>query len=159
MFSKEMRSKLMSRVSGKNTKPEIVVRKILHELGFRYRLHVSKLPGHPDIVLPKHKKIILVNGCFWHGHKDCRRSKRPHTNAIFWNKKIDDNIARDNKTIDELKLLGWDVLVIWQCQLNDIKKIKIVVLEFLGGDPEIGCGFNNELSECDLKDSFHVQTS
>lgn len=86
----------MSRISGGNTKPELVVRKLVHNLGFRYRLHVNNMPGKPDIVLPRHKKIIVVNGRFWHGHPDCTRSKRPATNIEFWNSKIEGNVDRDN---------------------------------------------------------------
>ncbi|MDP3029275.1 MAG: very short patch repair endonuclease [Deltaproteobacteria bacterium] len=106
----------MARISGSNTKPEIVVRKILYGLGFRYRLNVRKLPGTPDIVLSKHNKVVFVHGCFWHGHKGCKRSERPTTNVAFWNRKIDKNIDRDKKSLKELRRLGWKPLVIWECQ-------------------------------------------
>ncbi len=92
-FSREKRSQIMSRVSGKNTKPELIVRSQLHKLGYRFRLHRKDLPGKPDITLPKHKKVIFVHGCFWHGHTDCRRSKRPTSNEKFWNEKLDKNIS------------------------------------------------------------------
>jgi len=119
VFSKEKRSQIMSRVPGKNTKPEIKVRKILYNMGYRYRLHVSNLPGCPDIVMTKHKKIIFVNGCFWHGHQGCTRSKRPMTNSVFWDRKIEGNILRDKIIVSELTEMGWDVLILWQCQLRD----------------------------------------
>jgi len=118
----------MSRISGGNTKPEITVRKIVHGMGFRFRLHVRKLPGHPDIVLPRHRKIIFVNGCFWHGHQDCARSKRPTTNIEFWNAKIAGNIERDKKNLAALAEAGWQTLVIWGCETKKpellIEKLK-----------------------------------
>ena len=116
VFSRKKRSWIMARISGSNTKPEIVVRKILYGLGFRYRLNVRKLPGTPDIVLSKHYKVIFVHGCFWHGHKGCKRSKRPTTNVPFWNRKIDQNIKRDKDSLKELRRLGWKPLVIWECR-------------------------------------------
>lgn len=131
IFSREKRSRIMSGISGKNTKPELIVRKLLHKMGFRYRLHVSSLPGRPDIVLPRHKKIIFVNGCFWHGHSECKRSSRPHTNVDFWNKKIDGNITRDKRVRKELERLGWKILVIWQCQTKDLDNLKQTILDYL----------------------------
>ena len=133
VFSKEKRSQIMSRISGKNTKPEIVVRSLLHRLGYRFRLHREDLPGKPDIVLPKYRKVILVHGCFWHGHKECSRSKRPMTNESFWNEKLDKNIKRDQKNINSLKELGWQVMVIWTCEVKDEKKLKAKLLSFLLG--------------------------
>jgi len=121
----------MSGISGKNTKPEVTVRKVLHKMGFRYRLHVASLPGCPDIVLPKYKKIIFVNGCFWHGHSGCKRSARPRTNADFWNKKIEGNISRDKKIEEELERLGWSVLIIWQCQIKDRDILQKIIFDFL----------------------------
>lgn len=131
VFSREKRSQIMSRVSGKNTKPEIAVRSLLHNLGFRFRLHRTDLPGKPDITLSKHKKIIFVHGCFWHGHADCLRSKRPTTNEEFWRKKLDKNIERDKATVSALKQLGWDVLTVWACEVNDINKLKTKLILFL----------------------------
>ena len=122
----------MSRVSGKNTKPEIAVRSLLHNLGFRFRLHRKDLPGKPDITLPKYKKVIFVHGCFWHGHADCSRSKRPSTNEEFWREKLDENIERDKATVNALKQLGWDVLTVWACEVKDTNKLKIMLLSFLG---------------------------
>ena len=121
----------MSRVSGKDTKPELIVRSLLHNMGYRFRLHRNDLPGKPDITLPKYKKIIFVHGCFWHGHKDCPRSKRPTTNKIFWHEKLDKNIKRDQEIIKNLKGLGWDVLVVWTCEVNDVNQLKNKLLLFL----------------------------
>jgi DNA mismatch endonuclease (patch repair protein) len=124
----------MARISGSNTKPEIVVRKILYGLGFRYRLNVRKLPGTPDIVLSKHRKVIFVHGCFWHGHKNCSRSKRPRTNVAFWNKKIDSNIKRDAASLKALHKSGWKTLVIWSCQTNKPAKLEKRINNFLQHD-------------------------
>jgi len=128
IFSVEERSLIMSRVKNRDTSPEKLVRGFLHKMGFRYRLHVKKLPGNPDIVLPRHKKIIFVHGCFWHGHKDCSRATRPTSNIEFWNKKIDGNMNRDAIIQKTLKSLGWKILIIWQCQTRD-KKILLELLE------------------------------
>lgn len=118
----------MSRISGGNTKPEITVRKIVHGMGFRFRLHVRKLPGNPDIVLPRHRKVIFVHGCFWHGHEGCPRSKRPTTNVHFWDTKIACNIERDKKNLTDLAEAGWQTLVIWGCETKKpellIEKLK-----------------------------------
>lgn len=121
----------MSRVSGKNTKPELLVRSLLHKMGFRFRLHRKDLPGKPDIVLPKFKKVIFIHGCFWHGHIDCRRSKRPTTNEVFWKEKLDRNKERDKISLKNLSDLGWGVLVIWVCEINDTQQLKNKLLMFL----------------------------
>ena len=131
VFSKEKRSKIMSRVSGKNTKPEIVVRSLLHNMGYRFRLHKKDLPGKPDIALPKYKKIIFVHGCFWHGHEGCSRSKRPTTNQEFWREKLDKNIERDKVVVNALNQLGWEVLTVWSCEVKDANKLKSKLLSFL----------------------------
>ena len=120
-------------MSGKNTKPELVVRSLLHKMGYRFRLHRKDLPGKPDIILPKYKKIIFVHGCFWHGHTDCPRAKRPSTNKEFWNEKLDKNMARDKATVSSLKRLGWDVLIVWTCEVKDAEKLKNKLLLFLEG--------------------------
>jgi DNA mismatch endonuclease (patch repair protein) len=119
VFSKEKRSWIMSRISGSNTKPEIIVRKIIHALGFRFRLHDRNLPGTPDIVLPRHKKVIFVHGCFWHGHKGCKRSTLPTTRSAFWKNKLNGNIVRDEENIKYLRRQGWKVHVVWQCQMRE----------------------------------------
>lgn len=115
------RSYNMSRIRGKNTKPEEIVCKYLFSQGFRYRKNVRKLPGTPDIVLPKYRTVIFVNGCFWHGHKDCRYFVVPKTNTEFWLDKISANINRDEKNINKLIETQWKVIVIWECQLKNGK--------------------------------------
>ena len=113
-----LRSHCMSRIRGKNTKPEILVRKGLHARGFRFRLHNKKLPGSPDIVLPKYGVAIMVNGCFWHGHKRCRYATKPKTNIEFWETKIARNQHRDEVTAAHLEALGWTVITVWECELR-----------------------------------------
>ena len=108
----------MSRISGKDTKPEVLVRKYLFSKGFRYRKNDVRLPGKPDIVLAKYKAVIFVNGCFWHGHKGCRYFVWPKNNAEFWRAKILGNVERDKKTYCQLNELGWRVLVVWECELK-----------------------------------------
>lgn len=122
--SKEKRSEIMSHVTGKETKPEIIVRKYLFARGLRYRKNVKRLPGTPDIVFPKYKTAVFVNGCFWHGHKGCKYSHLPSTNLEYWDKKIADNIERDERKKRELEGLGYRVLIIWQCQLKSDTKIE-----------------------------------
>jgi len=117
-LSTEARSRLMSRIRGANTKPEIFVRRMLHRAGFRYRLGGAGLPGRPDIVLPRYRAVIFVNGCFWHRH-DCPKGRSlPKTNADFWRSKLARNQERDHAIIEELKRLGWRVLVVWECELR-----------------------------------------
>lgn len=118
VHDKKTRSYNMSRIKGKNTKPEEIVRKYLFSKGFRYRKNDKRLPGTPDIVLPKYKTVIFVNGCFWHGHKDCRYFVVPKTNTDFWLNKINDNIERDKRKQEALKELGWNVIVVWECELK-----------------------------------------
>ena len=108
----------MSRIRGKNTKPEILVRKGLHARGFRFRLQDRRLPGRPDVVLPKYGVAIMVNGCFWHGHKGCRYATRPKTNEEFWEAKIARNRHRDEVTTAHLEALGWQVITVWECELR-----------------------------------------
>jgi DNA mismatch endonuclease (patch repair protein) len=129
IFSQAKRSEIMSKISGKETKPEIAVRKFLFSKGFRYRKNVKSLPGKPDIVLPKYKTIIFINGCFWHGH-ECKAAKLPETRKEFWLNKIESNIIRDKKNILELKKTGWHTIVIWQCEINTIEKrhVKLALL-------------------------------
>ncbi|WP_129127079.1 very short patch repair endonuclease [Geomonas oryzae] len=134
VFNKEKRSWIMSRIRGGNTKPEITVRKLLHGMGFRFRLHVKTLPGKPDIVLPRYRKVILVHGCFWHGHQDCPRSKRPATNAEFWNDKITANMERDRRNKSALEDAGWQVLELWTCELKDTERLSERLKCFLLSD-------------------------
>lgn len=112
------RHKCMSSIRGKHTKPEILVRKGLHARGFRFRLHNRKLPGSPDIVLPKYGVAIMVNGCFWHGHKGCRYASKPKSNVEFWETKIARNRHRDEVTAAHLEALDWTVITVWECELN-----------------------------------------
>jgi DNA mismatch endonuclease, patch repair protein len=133
IYTKQKRSQIMSHISGKNTKPEIIIRKIAHSLGYRFRLHKKDLPGKPDIVFPKYKKVIFVNGCFWHGHKNCKRSKLPTTNKNFWKDKIEGNKKKDKGNLIRLKKLGWNYLVIWQCEIKvaNHEKMKNKINKFL----------------------------
>jgi len=121
IFSKKKRSEIMSNISGKETKPEILVRKFLFSKGFRFRKNDSRYLGEPDIVLPKYKTVVFIHGCFWHGHKGCKRSKLPETNVYFWKNKVSANIERDKKNRSELEKQGWVVLTIWQCKLRNEK--------------------------------------
>jgi DNA mismatch endonuclease (patch repair protein) len=114
----QQRSHCMSRIRGKDTKPEILVRRGLHAHGFRFRLQDRKLPGRPDIVLPKYGVAIMVNGCFWHGHKGCRYATKPKSNVEFWQTKIQRNQHRDEVTSAHLEALGWHVITIWECELR-----------------------------------------
>jgi len=122
-FAKKKRSEIMSKIKSKDTKPEKTVRKLLHGLGFRYRLHVSDLPGKPDIVLPKFKTVIFVNGCFWHGHK-CRRGHTPLSNLDYWEPKVKRNIERDKKNKAKLRRLGWRVITVWECETTDMTRLR-----------------------------------
>lgn len=112
------RSLLMAKVSGKETKPEIIVRKFLFSNGLRYRKNVKSLPGTPDVVLKKYKTIIFVHGCFWHGHESCRASKLPSTNVEFWVDKREKNLERDKNKILQLEDMGWKVLIVWECEIK-----------------------------------------
>lgn len=111
------RSRMMSGIRGKNTKPERIVRSFLHRAGFRFRLH-AKLPGKPDLVLPKYRTAVLVHGCFWHRHEGCRFCTTPANNALVWQEKFADNVRRDAKVRQQLEALGWKVLVVWSCELD-----------------------------------------
>lgn len=121
----------MSKISGKETKPEILIRKYLFSQGFKYRKNVKELPGKPDIVLPKYKTVIFVHGCFWHHHEDCKYSKLPETRQEFWKKKIFDNVSRDSKNYLALQYQGWKVIIIWQCEINSNKKREVKLPELL----------------------------
>ena len=124
IFDKSKRSQLMAKVKQKNTAPEIIVRKFLFSKGFRYRINVKSLSGTPDIVLSKYKTVIFVHGCFWHGHT-CRAGHLPSSNLDYWVTKIEKNIERDNRKINELEKLGWNVVVIWQCEIKELKNREI----------------------------------
>ena len=124
-LTKEQRSRCMSRIRGKDTKPEILVRKGLHARGFRFRLCDGRLPGKPDVVLPKWGVVVMVNGCFWHGHKGCRLATRPKSNEEFWRAKIKRNTHRDEVTVAHLEALGWSVITVWECELGKCTESRI----------------------------------
>jgi len=115
-LTKEKRSWNMSRIKGKNTRPELIVRSLLHRAGFRFRIHRKDLPGKPDIVLPKHNTVIFVHGCFWHRHKDCKFAYAPKSRLSFWNEKFTGTLERDRRHIEQLNEMGWRVEVIWECE-------------------------------------------
>jgi DNA mismatch endonuclease (patch repair protein) len=119
IYPEKKRSEIMSKISGKDTKPEIYVRKFLFSKGFRYRVNDKRYPGKPDIVLPKFKTIVFIHGCFWHGHTGCKASELPETRKDFWKKKIGDNITRDERNIEILKSRGWHVIIVWQCEIKN----------------------------------------
>jgi DNA mismatch endonuclease (patch repair protein) len=134
VHNKATRSYNMSRIKGKNTRPEMLVRKFLHSHGFRYRLHDKTLPGKPDLVLRKYKTAIFIHGCFWHGHEGCKYFVVPKTRTDFWMNKINGNIGNDTKAIKALKKDGWKVIVVWECQLKpaQIEKTLPALLKKVG---------------------------
>lgn len=121
--SPEKRSWTMAQVKGKNTRPERLVRSILHRIGFRFRLHDAKLPGKPDIVLPKHRAVVFVHGCFWHRHPGCFRASTPTGNAAYWSGKFSRTMMRDAKNKALLESLGWRVFIVWECELRDAQDL------------------------------------
>src|SRR5258708_1630692 len=133
VHTKEIRSYNMSRIKGKNTKPEMLVRRFLHAHGYRYRLHDKSLPGKPDIVLPKYKSVILVHVCFWHGHKGCKLNRIPKKNYEYWERKITGNSKRDLITKKKLSKIGWKIITIRECHLQKSKLNKTLnkLIEFL----------------------------
>lgn len=124
IYSIDKRSDIMSKVRQEGTKAEILIRRFLFPHGFRYRKNDKRYPGKPDIVLPKYRMIIFVHGCFWHGHVNCKAAEPPKTNTDFWKKKISENIARDQKNIETLRKEGWNVITIWQCEIEIKNKRK-----------------------------------
>lgn len=123
VVDKATRSRMMSGIRAKNTKPEVVIRKGLHAIGFRYRLHAKDIPGKPDIVLPKYRALVIVQGCFWHGH-GCRYFKLPESNTDFWRTKISENCARDTRDRDAQHKIGWRTLVVWECAVREGMRAK-----------------------------------
>jgi DNA mismatch endonuclease (patch repair protein) len=119
VFTKKERSNVMSMIRSKNTKPELLVRQLLFSKGYRFRLHQKTLPGKPDIILKKYKTVIFVNGCFWHGHKNCKKSILPTSNIAFWKEKIQANMHRDKKAKQSLKKLGWSIFTVWECEIKN----------------------------------------
>lgn len=127
IFSKKKRSSIMASVRNKGTGPEIRLRKSLFEMGYRYKINDRTLPGSPDIVLPKYKTVIFVHGCFWHGHLGCTKAIKPNSNIEFWKSKIRKNKLRDQKAIFELRKLGWNILIVWDCELRNIKSFSSII--------------------------------
>lgn len=127
----EQRRYIMQSVGQKNTGPELVLRRALHKLGYRFRLHVQKLPGRPDIVFPSRRKVIFVHGCFWHGH-NCSKGRLPKSRVDYWMPKIEGNKARDDRVISELKKEGWESLIVWQCEVTRIAQTLDAIIHFLG---------------------------
>ncbi|MBO8223103.1 DNA mismatch endonuclease Vsr [Prochlorococcus marinus str. XMU1401] len=125
----EQRSRNMSAIKSKNTKPEIAVRKLLHSLGYRFRLHRKDLPGSPDIVLPKYKTVIFVHGCFWHRHENCKYASTPKTRSEFWESKFVGNIKRDKINQTNLIKLGWKIIIVWECDLKKTHYLKDLFLK------------------------------
>lgn len=127
------RSERMARIKGKNTRPEMKVRKLVHALGYRYRLHAKDVPGKPDMVFPARRKVVFVNGCFWHRHGDsnCSLARLPKSRLDFWLPKLERNAERDRKNIGALTALGWNSLIIWECELRDMKAVERKVTGFL----------------------------
>ena len=125
----EQRSRNMSAIKSKNTKPEIAVRKLLHSMGYRFRLHSKDLPGSPDIVLPKYKTVIFVHGCFWHRHENCKYASTPKTRKEFWNKKFTENKKRDSEIQEKIKILDWRSVVIWECETKNIENLRDKIID------------------------------
>lgn len=126
VVSPEKRSSMMSGIRGKNTRPEVLVRKAIFAEGLRFRIHRKDLPGKPDIVLPGRKVLIFVHGCFWHQHKECRYARMPASNVVFWQKKLNKNLTRDRKILIELNRLGWRVLTVWECATRDKSILQVL---------------------------------
>ena len=132
-LSKSERSERMGRIRGRDTKPEMVVRRLVHGMGYRYRLHQRRLPGKPDLVFSKRRKVIFVHGCFWHQHPDphCRFARLPKSRLDFWGPKLAANRERDERNLSRFEELGWQVLEVWECQIRDREKLSARIREFL----------------------------
>lgn len=132
-ISKELRSENMRRIRSKNMKPEMIVRRLVHGMGYRYRLHRRDLPGKPDLVFSSRRKVIFVHGCFWHQHSDpaCLDGRMPKSNKQYWSKKLNRNKKRDKETEERLIAEGWEKLIIWECAVKDTRTLENVISEFL----------------------------
>ena len=126
------RSELMSRIRSKDTRPEMLVRRLVHGMGYRYRLHAKELPGRPDLVFRPRRKAIFVHGCFWHRHEGCPANRMPNTRREFWRRKLNGNVQRDLRNREMLEREGWRVLIIWECETKDLDRIASAVTRFLG---------------------------
>jgi DNA mismatch endonuclease (patch repair protein) len=131
-LSRERRSWNMSRIRGRDTAPEREVRSILHSMGCRFRLHVPRLPGRPDVVLPKHRTVVVVHGCFWHRHAKCRYAYTPKSNLAFWSAKFIENVERDRRTAIALRGLGWRVVTVWECELRKRSRLRSRLVRLFG---------------------------
>ena len=130
-LSKQRRSEIMGRIRGKNTSPELAVRSLIHKLGYRYKLYSKDLPGRPDMVFVRQKKVIFVHGCFWHGHKGCPKGKLPKSNLDYWKPKLKRNKKRDSQNQQMLESERWKVLTVWQCEVKNKENLRNRVTEFL----------------------------
>jgi DNA mismatch endonuclease (patch repair protein) len=130
-LSAEKRKAMMSSIHSFDTKPEMRVRSLLHRMGYRFRVHCKDLPGRPDIVLPRHKKVVFVNGCFWHGHDGCSKLRIPTANRDYWESKIHGNVERDSRRLEQLRQLGWNVFVVWECETESPKALQQSLLRFM----------------------------
>lgn len=135
VLTPEQRRLCMSHIRGKNTKPELIVRRLVHSMGFRYRLHRKDLPGKPDLVFPRLRKVIFVHGCFWHMHNCRYGAVKPATNPEFWDKKRQSNVQRDLLVQEKLSSLGWDALIVWECWTKDLKVLNQRILSYLLRQP------------------------
>ena len=127
---------MMATIRNKDTKPELRVRRTAHAMGYRYLLHARHLPGSPDLVFPRLKKVILVHGCYWHRHPECRYAYDPKSNIEFWQKKFAENVERDARVLTKLSVNGWLPLVIWECETNDLQALRVRIAQHLGGGEE-----------------------
>ena len=134
IVSPEKRSRMMACIKGKNTKPEMVVRKLVHEMGFRFRLHRKDLPGCPDLVFPRLRRVIFVHGCFWHRHSGCRFAYTPKSNTQFWLDKLEANTRRDARALKALEALGWEVLTVWECEGSNLPALAQKLSLFLAAE-------------------------
>jgi DNA mismatch endonuclease (patch repair protein) len=130
-LSRKARSALMARVKGKDTKPELVVRSALHRAGYRFRIHLRRIPGSPDLAFPARKKVIFIHGCFWHKHSKCKLATTPKTHTDYWLKKLEENKKRDSRKTRALRREGWGVLIVWQCKLDSIDRELRRIKQFL----------------------------
>lgn len=131
------RSENMRRIRSKDTLPEMTVRRLVHRMGYRYRLHYNDIPGKPDLVFPSRHKVIFIHGCFWHQHSKCREGRLPKSNTQYWNAKLERNVQRDKVVIKQLEDAGWDVLVIWECESTDDQMLAAKLRRFLGPSGKI----------------------
>lgn len=132
IVDKATRSRMMSTIQGKNTAPELAVRRFLHRAGLRFRLHDPALPGRPDLVFPRHRAVVQVHGCFWHRHPGCRLAYMPASNRRFWQSKLQSNVERDRRNNRRLRTLGWRVFIVWECQVRDQRRLRKLAEEIRG---------------------------